>query len=429
MIRSPLVLPELLCRIHSPNRDAISKEISIAPAATVGLPPHLRFVFMCFTNRSGSAYLGELLQSTGLFEQALKSLNADAILTCCREHGMRSIQEYFAHIVRRDARSGHYIVKAAPEQLRLLAEAGILGQISAMAEFLLITRTDKLGQAISRAIAEQNARWRWDTPSQFPDDKLQYSAKRIVQNLYDIGVLNQSFEEFFALNEIIPINVEYEHLVSQPQQELDEIARRLRLAALTINVDNVRIRRQANQVNQAWRSRFLLETEPPLGTTQVLDPALHRPPVGRPLEASVSSVHAVAADVLAHIRNIGDVTGPCGTWIGQPGSGLWIEGFNIKLRNGMPPGTIKYRAIYDLGRVLPWVDGGDYCGSRGMSVPLRGFCIRVSDAAAGQLHCEYSARFQDGETMGPAPAGQPCQSAHSAPLEAFQIVFSQRQMT
>jgi LPS sulfotransferase NodH len=426
MIRSPLVLPELLCRIHSPNRDAIAKEISIASAATIGLPPHLRFVFMCFTNRSGSAYLGELLQSTGLFEQALESLNADAILTCCREHGMRSIQEYFAHIVRRDASSDHYIVKAAPEQLRLLAEAGILGQISTKAEFLLITRVDKLGQAISRAIAAQNLRWRWDSPSQFPDDKLQYSAERIAQNVYDIGILNQSFEEFFALNGIIPINVEYERLVSQPQQELEEIARTLRLAGLAINADKMRIRRQANLINQSWRSRFLLETEPPLRTTPVSEPALHIPPLGRPPEVTVSTVHAVEADVLAHIRNIGDVTGPCGTWIGQPGSGLWIEGFNIKLRNGMPPGAIKYQAIHDFGRVSPWVDGGDYCGSRGISVPLRGFCIRTNDASAGMLHCEYSAWFQDGETVGPVPAGQPCQSARNAPLESLQILLSRR---
>ena len=58
-----------------------------------------------------------------------------------------------------------------------------------------------------------------------------------------------------------------------------------------------------------------------------------------------------------------------------------------------------------------------------MTAPLRGLCVRLRDATAARFHCEYSGRFQDGETVGPMQAGQPCRSSRLAPLEAFQIVL------
>jgi LPS sulfotransferase NodH len=252
MARSRLVLPELVLRIHSPNRNEIANQISVSPDIVFSLPPTIRFVFMCFTNRAGSAFFGDLLQSTGVFGQAFESLNGGSVLSYCCEHHVRSIHEYFARIVGRDVRNGIYIVKAAPEQLRMLTEAGILDQISARSEFLFISRADKLAQAISRAIAEQNNRWAWDTPSDFPDANLVYSAERITQHLYDIVILEQCFVEFFALNGITPINVEYERLENEPQQELEWVADRLGLPPMISNTSKLRFQRQANEVNKSW---------------------------------------------------------------------------------------------------------------------------------------------------------------------------------
>ncbi len=414
MIRSPLVMPRLMRLIHSPNRDAIAEALSIAPGAQLELPPRVRFVFLSFTNRSGSAYLIDLLASSGITAQALETLNAGAVLPFCREHGMPSLQAYFEHIVGRDARNDIYIVKVASEHLRLLTEAGILGEIRDRAEFLFMHRSDKLGQAISRAIAEQNNRWGWNSPSDFPDDRLEYSAERITQHIYDIGLLNQAVEEFFALNGITPISVEYERLLSQPQHELDEIARRLRLPPATIDPARLTSRQQANAINHGWRTRFLQETEPPPGTTPGPVPAAPPPSV---------VVGTIEADIAAHVRNVGNIVGTNGAWLGQPGSGCWIEGFSIMPRQGLTPDDVEYCGIQDFGRMLPWVAAGAYSGTRGMTAPLRGLCVRLSDATAARFHCEYSGRFQDGETVGPMRAGLPCRSSRLAPLEAFQIVL------
>ena len=198
MIRTPLAIPDVMLRIHSPNRSEIAKAISVAPCISTSSPSAIRFVFICFTNRCGSNYLGDLLSSTGFFESADESLNADNVLAFCRDRGIRSLPEYFAHVVRRDARNDTYIVKVAAEQIVLLIEAGILGQIVERSDFLLLNRVDKLAQAISRAIAEQNNRWAWDSPSKIPDGELVYSVERIAQHMYDITILNLSFDQFLA---------------------------------------------------------------------------------------------------------------------------------------------------------------------------------------------------------------------------------------
>ena len=426
MIRRPLVVPELMLRIHSPNRSEIANEITIAPGSVAGLPSALRFVFLCFTNRCGSAYLGDILRATDFFEQPGESLNSGDVLALCRSEGIRSFADYFAHVVRRDARNNTYMVKVAPEQIVLLVESGILGQIAERSDFLLLNRADKLAQAISRSIAEQNNRWAWDSPSEFPDDKLVYSAKGIAQHLYDITILNMSFQQFFGVNGIVPIDVEYERLVSNPQLELDAIVRGLGLAALRIDPGKLRVRRQANEINLAWRSRFLQETEAPHGCTVGPSVMPELAPIVAPPPPPAIPVPAVAADVVAHIRNVGDVAGACGAWLGAPQGGLWIEGFSITPHQGITPADIEYHGVQDFGRALPWTQGGGFCGSRGMTVPLRGLCVRLRNAAAETYQCAFSGRFQDGSTIGPVPGGRVCQSASLAPLEAFQIVISPR---
>lgn len=423
MIRKPLALPDLMLRSPSPNRNQIAAHIAVAPNIKLQFPSALRFVFVCFTNRCGSAYLGDLLASTGRFQHAGESFNSDEVLALCREHGLASFADYFAQIVRRDARDDRYIVKVAPEQLRLLVEAGILGQIIEQSEFLHVSRADKLAQSISRSIAEQNNRWAWDSPVGLSDDKLVYSPVHIAEHVEAITNHDRCFALFFALNGIVPIEVRYERLVSQPQQELDEVARRLGLPSLQVDPTKLRYRRQANEVNETWRTRFLLETELPGGVSFAGAPTGQTATIGAPAHATATVQNAVKADLLAHVHNIGDITGDCGDWIGKPKSGLWIEGFSITPRQGIAAQDIEYQASQNNGLVFPWISGGGFCGTRGLSMPLQGMRVCLRGAAEQAYECLHTAAFLDGSTVGPVAAGQLCQSASMAPLEAFQIVI------
>jgi LPS sulfotransferase NodH len=302
MIRKPLVVPESMLRASNPNRNEIASRISIAPGPPADLPSSIGFVFVCFTNRCGSAYLGDVLSSTGFFGQPFETLNAGNVLDYCRQHELRSFREYFERIVLRDVRNETYIVKTAPEQILLLSETGILDQVIGRSSFLFMNRVDKLAQAISLAIAAQNNRWDWRSPGGLPDDRLAYSAERISQHLRDITVLNLRFEQFFGLNGIVPITVEYERLVAAPQQELDQIASRVGLNGLTMDASRLKYRRQANEINQAWRSRFLLETSaPPEASFGVASmPRDDRPAAPGPVVAEI--IRSVRPSAHSHLR-------------------------------------------------------------------------------------------------------------------------------
>jgi hypothetical protein len=143
-------------------------------------------------------------------------------------------------------------------------------------------------------------------------------------------------------------------------------------------------------------------------------PAQAAQPAG-PMEAPA------AVDVVAHIATRGDVPGRLGEWVGEPGSKRWIEGFAVAPAIGIAAADIEYQAVLGRGWLSPWVEGGQFCGSRGMSLPVLGLKLRLRGAAAEAFDCSYSATFVDGSQMGPVNAGEACEADSLSPLEAFHI--------
>jgi hypothetical protein len=80
--------------------------------------------------------------------------------------------------------------------------------------------------------------------------------------------------------------------------------------------------------------------------------------------------------------------------MGEPGSKAWIEGFGLTPA-GIELDDIEYQAVLGRGWLSPWVEGGKFCGSRGMALPLLGIRIRLKGAAADAFDCRYAATFVD----------------------------------
>jgi len=140
---------------------------------------------------------------------------------------------------------------------------------------------------------------------------------------------------------------------------------------------------------------------------------------GRPLTSAT-------AGIVAHVQRTGDVAGEFGTWVGTTGSGSWIEGFVLNPPDGLGPDDLEYQAVLGRGWLSPWIDGGKFCGSRGMALPLLGLNVRLKGDSGKTYECNYHATFVDGSKVGPVPAGEPCQADSLAALEAFQIVLRKR---
>ena len=131
-------------------------------------------------------------------------------------------------------------------------------------------------------------------------------------------------------------------------------------------------------------------------------------------------------EVMAHVQRSGDLTCMLGDWLGIKGSRQWIEGFGLAPANGISLQDIEYQAVLGRNWLSPWVEGGKFCGSRGMALPLLGLKVRLKGAAAKAFECTYSATFVDGSAVGPVSGGETCEAESLAALEAFQIVLQPR---
>jgi hypothetical protein len=142
-----------------------------------------------------------------------------------------------------------------------------------------------------------------------------------------------------------------------------------------------------------------------------------------PPEAAAAPAGPAHNRVAAHVQQRGDQSVEVGDWIGERGSKRWIEGFGIAPPEEIAAEDLEYQAVLGRGWLSPWAHGGQYCGSRGMALPLLGLRVRLRGAAAETHECELTASFVDGSEIGPVGDGAPCETEALAPLEAFQVVF------
>ena len=132
------------------------------------------------------------------------------------------------------------------------------------------------------------------------------------------------------------------------------------------------------------------------------------------------------AEVVAHIEGIGDIDGKVGDWVGMRGSGRAIEGFSLTPRQGIASDEFEIRAVLGRDWLSPWLPGGSFCGSRGLALPLRGFCLRLHPGAAARSDLACFARFVDGSEVGPVGSDRMIAAPSLAALEAFQVVLRPR---
>ncbi len=126
-------------------------------------------------------------------------------------------------------------------------------------------------------------------------------------------------------------------------------------------------------------------------------------------------------EVAAHVQRRGDVLSRLGEWMGNRGSQNWIEGFGISPNSLVDPSEIEYQAVLGKGWLSPWAEGGNYCGSRGMALPILGLRVRLKGQAAERFDVRVSASFTDGSQVGPVDGTHTAESPDLAPLEAFLV--------
>jgi hypothetical protein len=129
-------------------------------------------------------------------------------------------------------------------------------------------------------------------------------------------------------------------------------------------------------------------------------------------------------DIIAHIQQTGDVGRSFGEWVGTPGSKFAVEGFSMSAPAGLEAGDLTYQAVLGRGWLSPWAESGQFCGSRGMALPILGLRVKLSDAAAKIYDLHYSASFVDGTRLDDLNGDDGCETPSLAPLEAMRVVLT-----
>src|SRR5271165_5339867 len=156
------------------------------------------------------------------------------------------------------------------------------------------------------------------------------------------------------------------------------------------------------------------------------DPAVAAAARGNGAAGVAAAVGGEGVSVIAHVQRTGDVGAKFGDWLGERGSKLWIEGFAVLPHDGIAAEEIEYQAVLGRGWNSPWMEGGKFCGSRGMALPLLGLRVRLKGKAAKTHTLRYAASFVDGTEVGPVNAGEACEAASLAALESFQVMMEPR---
>ncbi len=214
-----------------------------------------RTIFLCFTNRCGSAYLASLLSATGRLPRAGEPFNHPFVINRSAKQQLDSFAGYCRQFARGNAKGGIAAAKVGCRQLFMLAKWGYPGGLFADPRFIFVTRDDLLDQAISFSIADQTRAW---TSGDKPvTDSPEYSREDIANRINGISGENALFERFFALNGIRPLRVSYEAMTANPERTLARVAKFLDLPTLELNLEKVSLSKQGDATNREWRSRFL----------------------------------------------------------------------------------------------------------------------------------------------------------------------------
>lgn len=173
-----------------------------------------------------------------------------------------------------------------------------------------------------------------------------------------------------------------------------------------------------------YQNPAIKDGAPNIQVTRLLDPNAPAAAQGAAQAAPRQVAAPAVKEMVAHIQQRGDVGAMFGEWLGEKGSKQWVEGFGLAPTSGLAAKDIEYQAVLGRGWLSPWVEGGQFCGSRGMALPILGMRVRLKGEAAEAFDLTYAATFIDGAECGPVGPGEPCEAESLAAVESFVVTVT-----
>ncbi len=234
-------------------------------------PPARRYL-LCSTPRSGSELLTDALHATGHAGDPLEYLNANLMAAWLRDRpslkGELDMQAYFNDLeARRTSPSGIFGVKTHYSQLAALWPGSAADQLDYLARFqavVLVTRRDKVAQAVSFHRANQTQLWTSEDKRFLSagDPRLsatpRFDAAAIAKTLADVLAQEAAWRALVARAKCNWLEVVYEDVVADRQAQLKRLFDWVGLPPKTMPAEP-RIKRQS-QEQDPMISQFLEAT-------------------------------------------------------------------------------------------------------------------------------------------------------------------------
>jgi len=246
--------------LSPPTDSAAMRNAKRESLRTRGLPQ--KTLFICYTNRSGSSFLSDLLTLSGQCGRPQEYFTAKNVERIARRFQVACTEDYLQQLVTgRQSSNGIFSSKCAFFDIIYLHYRGYLHQYFPNPRYVFLEREDKIMQAISwyRAAAQKT----WSSAHHKRRDA-PYNHEQIAHYHDLIAHSTRQWEHFFATEQIQPLRLTYEQLMADPTNQLSAIAHHLELdTPLRVNADKTRFKIQRDNTSQQWAKRYLAENSIP----------------------------------------------------------------------------------------------------------------------------------------------------------------------
>jgi len=257
--------------------------------------PKISYV-ICATQRSGTHFLGEALQSTGTAGDPDEYLICDQNGRLQNEqgniaqiYGKKTLEEFHQLVLELGSTPNgvfgitimwNYFYKIRRNYQHLsqyqgLDAAEFMDTLLLSPKYIWLIRRDKMRQAVSWAKASQTGIWSRPKDITLVPKREPVFDFLLIDHFYrEILTGEAGWANFFQSNDIEPLKIIYEDAVEAYEQTVFDILDYLEISySDELTFRERRLQKQANRLNEEWADRYRRMKQRPLRTTTIR--ALH----------------------------------------------------------------------------------------------------------------------------------------------------------
>jgi LPS sulfotransferase NodH len=218
-------------------------------------PPHVRYLAICSTARSGSSLLCHLLRKTNKLGRPEEFFGDFKFRQMSERYGGDDLAGLIEELKRqRRTRNGVFAFKVHRHQFEWLEQRIDIEQTFPEMRWVYIDRSDLLGQAISWAKAKSTGQY-----SSLHEQRREvvYKYEAVLQAMKALAREKVAWEVHFAAFGIEPLRVTYEQLEEDPAPPVHQIAELMGVdSVVDVQLGDVALEKQRDETNEQWREAF-----------------------------------------------------------------------------------------------------------------------------------------------------------------------------